>query len=418
MIGRVAFHHADDPRLRARLTDHQWKALADMAACGTEACGLHREVCDACGSKRLVPNTCGNRSCPHCQGGEREAWVAARLGEVLPCTYFHGVYTIPRELSALAKVFPIILHLLMQAASDVTIRVGRDPDVLGAEVGVLMVLHTWRRDMDWHPHVHLVITAGGWDAIHQRWIAAKCYGVQKTPFFAPVDVLRAAFKQRLLQLIHNAFAGGELDSAVLTTVFPAYATTVGMRTFLADLDKKDWCIRIEPPFGGPQQLMKYLGAYINRVAISPKRVSYDAEQETVTWTYSTNAEPNTPRSRSAPAVAFLEKFAQHVLPPRFVRIRFSGIWATAHRATKLNCARAWLLAHVTDPQLAPPSIPDPAQAEDAAAPIPEAYRCPMCGRGRYRRVPGPSPRPAFTQRQVALAALRLQARSHVPAEAN
>lgn len=177
MIRDIALAHGDDPGLRARLRPDQVRALEAIAACGTAAMGLHDEVCDHCGDVRRVPNTCGNRSCPHCQGRVRAAWVEARTDELLPVGYFHVVMTLPPELRALAKACPVVvLGALMQSASDAIDHLCRSPRHLGGEVGQLVVLHTWKRDLGWHPHVHLIVTAGGWDAAHQRWIPARRYG--------------------------------------------------------------------------------------------------------------------------------------------------------------------------------------------------------------------------------------------------
>ena len=161
MIRDLVLDHGADPRL-AGLRAYQRHALAAIASCGTVAAGVHREACDHCGDRRMVPNTCGHRSCPHCQARERAAWVEARTAELLPCGYFHAVLTLPPELRAAAAAFPaVVLGALMRAASDAIDRLGRDPRILGAEVGQLAILHTWTRDLRWHPHVHVIVTEQG-----------------------------------------------------------------------------------------------------------------------------------------------------------------------------------------------------------------------------------------------------------------
>jgi hypothetical protein len=161
MIRDIARDHGADPAL-AGLRPYQGYALEAIASCGTAAAGLHVEDCDHCGDRRLVPNTCGNRSCPHCQARQRAEWVADRTDELLPCSYFHVVLTLPPGLRGLACAFPqVVLGVLMRSASDAIDQQARSPRFLGAEVGQLAILHTWTRDLRWHPHVHAMVTAGG-----------------------------------------------------------------------------------------------------------------------------------------------------------------------------------------------------------------------------------------------------------------
>jgi hypothetical protein len=409
MIGAIAFDHGDDPALVGRLTHYQRTTLEDIAACGTPACGLHEEVCDTCGDRRQVPNTCGNRSCPHCQGRQRAAWVSARMGELLLCSYFHVVLTLPSELRDLAKAYPrVILNALLVAAGDAIQALCRNPKHLGAEVGMLEVLHTWRRDLGYHPHVHIIVTAGGWDDQHQRWIPARRYGPNKRQFLLPVDPLRAAFKHRLTRLILDAYDDGKFTDGADS--FPVLASRVALAKHLKKIQGKTWCIRIEPPFGGPSQLLKYLGAYVNRVAISPQRITaYDPEAGTVTYTWCTNAEPDQTKQATIPAVEFLRRFAQHILPPGFQRIRFRGLWCTAHRTTKLKRVQAILGTHpIIEPE--EPSPPPPPPEDDPTF-------CHVCGKGHYQRIGQPYPRPCRSDRRKTLRELRKSKRTPTPTEA-
>lgn len=407
MIRDIALAHGDDPALRAGLSPHQIRTLESIAACGTAAMGFHDEVCDACGDVRVVPNTCGNRSCPHCQCRVRAQWVEDRTQELLPVGYFHVVMTLPNDLRALAKAFPeIVLGALMQASSEVIASLCKSPRHLGGEVGQLAVLHTWRRDLGWHPHVHLIVTAGGWDAAHQRWIQPRRHGPMKTPFLLPVEVLRGAFQRRMRTLLLRAYRKREF-SADLTMGFPELASLDALTARLDASIARPWVLRIEPPFGGPIHVLKYLGAYVGRVAISPKRIlAHDRDAGTVTYTWTTNNEPDRPQQDTIPAVEFLRRFAQHILPPRFQRIRFRGLWSTAHRETKLRTVQRHLHAlpaPTTDPPSPPP--PDPRTA------------CPHCGRGHYHRRPGPCPRPSPRDRRTTLTRLRQELRTQAPHEA-
>lgn len=407
MIRTIALDHGTDPAL-AGLRSYQHHALEAIASCGTIAAGLHVEICDHCGDRRMVPNTCGHRSCPHCQARERAQWVEDRTAEMLPCSYFHVVLTLPPGLRALAFAFPaVVLDVFMRAASDAIDQQARSQRFLGAEVGQLAILHTWTRDLRYHPHVHVMTTAGGigGDPDSPRWIEARRYGRERRPFLVPVDVLRAAFRRFLRKGLLSAYDDGALPfEPEARTEVGATAETEIRQSFLAFLDRALDCqivIRIEPPFGSPAQLLKYLGAYINRTAVSPGRVTYDRPAGLVTLHWKANATPDVPRETTMTATAFLRRFAQHILPPRFHRIRFRGLWCTAHRATKLDLARRLMgvqtgLAIGAAGAASPPFQP------------PEGDLCTRCGRGHYQRLPGPVQRPRSIERRRLLAEIRGQ----------
>ena len=412
MIRDIALDHADDPALRRHLRPHQIRILERIATCGTPAAGMHRDACDACGDVRLRPNTCGSRSCPHCQGRARADWVDDRMAELLPCGYFHVVLTLPPILRALAMAFPrIVLGALMTAAGEAIDYLCQKPVFLGATVGQLAILHTWRRDLGIHPHVHVLATDGGWDARRQTWVDARRYGPADTPFLLPVDVLLAAFQRRLRRLLLRAYARGDFADGP-HEAFPMLATTATFTGVLNRMCATRGVARIEPPFGGPAQLLKYLGAYVNRVAIGPRRVTaYDPATGLVTYTWATNAAPDVTCTVTIPAADFLVRFAQHILPPGFQRIRFRGLWCTAHRTTKLRVAQQWFAANRTT---APPPPTPPASAERPLAEDP--CRCSTCGLGRWRLVPGTWQRPTVAERRRLLEQLRQLRRPQTPVE--
>lgn len=405
MIRDIALDHGADPAL-AGLRPHQHHAMEAIASCGTIAAGLHVEVCDHCGDRRMVPNTCGHRSRPHCQARERAEWVEARTAEMLPCNYFHVVCTLPPRLRGLSQAHPaVVLDALMRASSDAIDQQARSKRFLGAEVGQLAILHTWTRDLRWHPHVHVMTTAGGigGDPDSPRWIDARRYGKDSRPFLVPVDALRAAFRRFLRKELLSAYDTGELPwDPDLTTSVGADADAAARQRFVAFLDQALDCpivIRIEPPFGSPAQLLKYLGAYVNRTAVSPGRVTYDRPTGKVTLNWRANAAPDLPRQTEMTATEFLLRFAQHILPPRFHRIRFRGLWCTAHRATKLDLARRLLglqggVAIGAAVAASPPFQP------------PQGDPCTRCGLGHYQRLPGPVQRPRSRERRRLLAEIR------------
>jgi hypothetical protein len=390
VIGTIIRDHllsVDQPQLRLALTPHQRQTLLDIAACGTEACGLHRQRCDHCGDERMVANTCGNRSCPHCQAGERRAWVAAREAELLPCGYFHAVLTLPSELRGLARAFPLVLDLLLQAAPDAIHHLAAQPNHLGAEVGSVGVLHTWTRDLRWHPHAHLIVTGGGLRA-DGTWAWAKRQGRERRPFLLPVAALRVALQRRLMRLLLDAYDRGDFQLGPVEA-FPMLASRAAFRAALGRMAQKTWCIRIEPPFGSPQVLLRYLGRYINRVALAPQRIiGYDRETGTVTIAWTKNDDARTPQTLTLSVGEFITLFAQHILPQRFVRIRFRGLWATAHRRTKLERAREILRQLQPACTAAHPDASAPPAHALAATHVDDPRRCPVCGIGTYHRLPG------------------------------
>lgn len=410
MIRDIARDHGDDPVLRQRLRPDQIRTLGRIATCGTAAAGMHREACDACGDVRLQPNTCGSRSCPHCQGRARAEWVSERTDELLPCSYFHVVLTLPPDLRGLAMAFPrVVLGALMSAAGDAIDYLCQKDDILGASVGQLAILHTWRRDLGVHPHVHILVTAGGWNEQRQTWVEAQRHGPAATPFLMPVNVLLAAFQLRLRRLLLRAYARGDFLNGP-HEAFPMLSTTATLTGALNRMCATRGVARIEPPFGGPEQLLKYLGAYVNRVALSPHRVTaYDPATDLVTYTWATNAAPDVTCTATITASAFLARFGQHIMPPGFQRIRFRGLWSTAHRATKLRVAQHWFATHrpTMAPAAAPPAPPERPRASDPC-------RCTTCGLGRWQFVPGTWQRPTTAERERLLAQLRHERRTQTP----
>lgn len=364
------------------MTFREAKALIDLAACRTAALGGHVQECDACGRREVSYNSCRNRHCPQCQGSQRAAWFAARSTELLPVPYFHLVFTLPHELAALALVNPQVVYgLLFRTASETLQQIAADPKHLGARIGGLFVLHTWGQSLEHHPHVHGIVPGGGISLDGMGWIASR------PDFFLPVKVLSRVFRGKFLAGLRQAWKCGALK-------FPGcVASLAAPRTWAAlcrSLARKEWVVYSKPPFGGPEQVLKYLARYTHRVAISNDRL-LQLKDGQVTFTWKNYAAGGKRQSMTLSAVELLRRFLMHVLPKGFVRIRRCGWWTNRHGQRQLSRCRELLgiAAAVAEP---PAPHPIPTAGSDPAAP-----RCSHCGQGTWVLVER-LPRPAWRER--------------------
>jgi hypothetical protein len=377
--------HGAAYRQAHRLTRGQYRALRAIAACRTAALGGHTEACDACGAIRIAYNSCRNRHCPKCQTLAKERWLAGRRAELLPIEYFHVVFTLPHALNPLAQGNPRVLyHLLFQAATATLATFGDDPRHLGGELGVIAILHTWGQTLEQHLHLHCVVTGGALTRDGARWLPAK------RGFLFPVRALARVFRAKYLAGLRRAFARGTLRFAGSVA---GLADPTAFDQFLAALRAHDWVVYAKPPFGGPAQVLEYLGRYTHRVAISNDRLlSVDAGQVRFRW--KDYARGSRLKTMTLPADEFLRRFLLHVLPGGFVRIRHFGLLANRGRTVKLARCRA-LLAAV--PQ-APPA-PEPVAALLLRLTGVDITQCPVCHAGRLRTMavfrPGQIPVPAL-----------------------
>jgi hypothetical protein len=337
----------------------QKKALRDLAQCRTAALGGHVERCLDCGHERVSYNSCRNRHCPKCQALSRARWLERESGYLLPVEYHHVVFTLPAELAELALSNASALYnLLMQSAAETLREVAANPQRLGAQVGVLMVLHTWGQNLHHHPHVHCVVTGGGLSCNARGVVDATPRWVSCRPgFFLPVRVLSRVYRGKFLAGLRALAAQGKVT---LPDLGPLYA--------------KDWVVYAKPPLGGPEQVLKYLARYTHRVAISNHRLVKLADGR-VTFRYHDYADARKEKLLTLSAEEFLRRFVQHVLPKGFMKIRHYGLLASRQREACLRQARRLLL-----PKLA-------LQGSPATGIEPtEPAHCPHCG--SVRRVRG------------------------------
>ena len=328
----------------SRLNSVHKKALADIQNCRTPVFGGHVYQCDHCDQKRYSYHSCRNRSCPKCHRDQTDRWIAQQRQRLLPCPYYLLTFTLPAELRPLARSEPKLIYgLLMKTAAEAVLKLAGDPRFLGACVGILSVLHTWTRAMLFHPHVHMLVTAGGLSA-DGRWLEPR-----NPAFLVPVRALSIIFRAKMRDALKRAHRFSDLP---------------------ADVWHKPWVVHSKHA-GSGEKVLDYLGRYVFRIAISNNRLERIDDGQ-VTFRYRDNRHQQI-RHATISGVEFLQRLMQHVLPRGCTKVRRYGIFSR-RSAAQLSALRSLLSAPTASPAQHPntaSSTPPPAQ------PI-----CPQCRVGR------------------------------------
>jgi hypothetical protein len=321
------------------LGPHQRKAFQAIRDCRTAALGGHVEYveqCDTCGHRVISYNSCRDRHCPKCQALARAKWLADRETELLPVPYFHVVFTLPHKVGELAlQNAREVYRILFRAASEALLTIAADPKRLGAAIGFLAVLHTWGQSLHLHPHLHCVVPGGGISPDGEHWI-----GCRKKSFFLPVKVLSSRCRRLFLSYLRDAFRVGRLR---FYGEMRGLAQPAAFEALCQQARKIKWVVFVKPPFGGPEQVLKYLARYTHRVAISNSRL-LSMEYGRVSFEYKDYADGNKTKAMTLEASEFIRRFLLHILPSGFVRIRQFGFLANRARGKKLALCRALLRA--------------------------------------------------------------------------
>jgi len=356
------------------LSTAQGRVMTAIETCRTAVLGGHVEQCDACGHQRIAYNSCANRHCPKCQSLKRAAWVDDRKEDILDVEYFHVVFTVPQDVAAIAAQNKATLYNLLFRATAETLRtIAADPKHLGAELGFFAVLHTWGQTLLAHPHLHCVIPGGGLAPAGTQWIACR------PGFFLPVRVLSRLFRRLFLQHLQAAYDAGTL--CLEGSLAPLQDRPAWTRA-LAVLRQTEWIVFAKRPFGGPQQVLDYVGRYTHRVAISNDRL-LDIEDGCVRFTYKDYRadSPQDPKTMTLAAGEFIRRFLLHVLPAGFHRIRYYGFLAARHRREKLARCRQLLGCPPSAPtRRAATAAPDYRDRVEALTGI-SLRICPLCHHG-------------------------------------
>ena len=359
-------HGQDYARVHAvHLGRVERRVMSAITACRTATLGGHVEACDDCGVTRIAYNSCRNRHCPKCQGQARAKWLADRQAELLPVPYFHLVFTLPAPIAEVAfQNKAVVYAVLFKAAADAMTTLAANPRRLGATIGGLAVLHTWGQALTHHPHVHCVVPGGGLSSDGTRWVAAR------PNFFLAIRPLAQLFRRLFLERLQAAFEAGTLG---FFNKLMHLADREAFAALVQTMRSIDWVVYAKKPFGGPAQVLAYLGRYTHRVAIANSRlVALDDDHVAFTWKdYRQSGAEKIMRLEPG---EFIRRFLLHTLPDGFHRIRYFGFMANGGRAEKIASCRA--LLGDEEPKDLPAAASSPSAGKDAA----DARRvCPDCG---------------------------------------
>ena len=328
-------------------TRQQRRAMRAIQQCRTAALGGHVHQCNRCGHRVVSYNSCRNRHCPKCQSLAKAKWLEARQEELLPVTYYHVVFTLPDSLAQLAlHNARVIYNLLFRAVSETLLRIAADPKHLGARIGFFAVLHTWGQTLQLHPHLHCVVPAGGLSPDGLRWTSCR------PRFFLSVRVLSCLFRGLFLHHLNEAYQQGKL---LFDGDLEDLARPEAFARLLKKSRKKKWAVYAKRPFGGPQQVLDYLGRYTHRVAISNHRL-LRLEDGRVTFSWKDYRDSATIKQMTLEAEEFIKRFLLHVLPDGFQKIRYFGFMANRHRAANLALCRR--LIEPSSPSASPALVKD------------------------------------------------------------
>lgn len=318
-------------RAQHALTEVQRKVLRDIAACRTPVLGGRVDVCVDCGHERPVYYSCRNRHCPTCQTLSQARWIEGRKARLLPVDYFHVVFTVPDdEINGLAlRNRELFFDALFTAGSQTLLALGRDNKRLGAQLGLTAVLHTWTRDLRFHPHLHCIVTGGGLSLDGTQWKATR------QGYLFPVRVLSDLFRGKLLDIFNDAFHEGRLRFDGVAGFGGGVPDDVAWRRLKRQLYRTKWVTYAKQPFAGAEAVYRYLGCYTHRVGLSNHRI-IDVTDDAVT--FRTRGDD----SASLHPVEFMRRFLLHTLPRGFVKMRHYGLLAPSNVNTKLVVARRLL----------------------------------------------------------------------------
>ena len=365
-VNGIFRRYGDEFEKRRLLSDHERTVIAHLKRCRTEAMGGRVQTCDRCGYTRVFYNSCRDRNCPQCQSLAKERWIDAKKTEALPFQYFHVVFTLPDALIPLVmRNRHIVYNLLFDKVKETLVSAAGEEKYFGAKIGFFAVLHTWGQKLNLHPHLHCVVPGGGWSEEEGRW--------RESPagYFLPVRVLAMRFRSLFLTALKAAYRAEKL--AVTGSGFER------PRAFRALVDKlfaTEWVVYLKESFKKHSGVIEYLGRYTHKIAIANHRI-LKVENDEVWFWYKDYRDTNKRKVLRMRVDEFMRRFCLHIVPKRFVRIRYYGLLShRLKRAALSSCCECYNL---------PPTEPAAKRTwEEVLSDVTgiDAYACPACGQGR------------------------------------
>ena len=317
-----------------KLTGQEKGILSLLSMCRSNGLGAHKQICTHCGYDQINYNSCRNRHCPTCQQDDKQKWLEKRMEELLPTGYFHIVFTIPHQLNRISlQNRKVMYDILFKAASQTILELAADPKHLGAETGLLAMLHTWGQSMIEHIHLHCIVPAGGFTGDHAHWVHCR------EDFFAHVKVVSSLFKGKFLDMMKKAYAQGQLQ---FKQSIAGMGSKKGFQALLDQMYNKKWVVNIQPPFGRAEKVLEYLSRYVNRIAITDRRILRVRDGK-VLFSWKNNRSKRYGKME-LPIDEFISRFLLHLLPERFQRIRYYGLFANRYRKENIRKARECIQA--------------------------------------------------------------------------
>ncbi|MBW1693055.1 MAG: IS91 family transposase [Deltaproteobacteria bacterium] len=366
--------YGDNYRRSYAVSQEQLKVMRHIEICRTAELGGHVEQCSQCAFEQIAYNSCRDRHCPKCQTLTKEQWLNDRKAELLPCGYFHLVFTLPHDLN------PIILsnkrttmNILFAAVNQTLQTFAKDPQWrLEGRLGFISVLHTWSQTLIDHFHLHCLIPAGALSFTKDKWIPTK------DNFLFKITSLALEFRKRYLKLLLNAYLK---DKLIFTKKTAALNSRQAFQQLINSVSKTRWIAYAKRPFAGPQQVLEYLGRYTHRVAISNNRI-ISIDNGSVTFTYRDRQNDNEIKEMTLDANKFIGRFLLHVLPKGFIKIRYFGFLAHTNKKEQIPLIRKLIDPDATLPEKIKESISEMMLRLTGI----DITCCPQCKKGKMIRI--------------------------------
>ena len=368
-LADVFRRYGEDFRRKNYLSSEQSKSMRHIEICRTAELGGHIEICNHCGFQKNAYNSCRDRHCPKCQTLVKEKWLKARKSELLPCPYFHSVFTLPHELNPLILTNKrTMLSILFVAVKETLQAFAADPQWrLEGQLGFISVLHTWNQKLMDHFHLHCIIPAGALSFDKKKWVATK------NKYLFRVQSLAKEFRKRYLRKLENAYKQNKLKFYGRSSGFKLEKRFLQL---IETAQSKSWIVYSKQPFGGPEQVLEYLGRYTHRVAITNNRLTAMRDGN-VTFTYRDRSDDNKKKELTVTAEEFIRRYLLHILPTGFMKIRYYGFLASTNKKESIPFIQ----------QLIAPNLKTIDKQEETIQEIMlrltgnDISRCPKCAKG-------------------------------------